>query len=291
MKRKITVTLLAAFLLFAVSAFASEYTDKETVQKVQQILNNDGYNCGTPDGVAGKNTKAAISEYQKTEGLTVTGVIDDELLSAMGLIADETSNETVSEKDEGQLPVIPDGVEIWIKDEQNYALFDDNTGTLTAYIDWLEEPVVFSYTIEDDQYIIDDNKAEIKKADDEMEVTYFEQGTITKYHRGNEEEYAKIVATFAENSDTQWLIGEWKLQKFSGEPAGKIIINSDGTCLLNDEEYTWKEGVEERKEEYGISLYSNGIVKYSVVGTSTSEEVKLMQNSHGTLIGDTKLVK
>ena len=40
------------------------YTDKETVQKVQEALNQAGFNCGTPDGVA---------------------EITDELLAALGI--------------------------------------------------------------------------------------------------------------------------------------------------------------------------------------------------------------
>ena len=31
-----------------------EYTDKETIQSVQTALNEAGYDCGTPDGIAGK---------------------------------------------------------------------------------------------------------------------------------------------------------------------------------------------------------------------------------------------
>ena len=40
------------------------YTDKETVKAVQQALNEAGYNCGTPDGIAGKKTFAAIIQYR-----------------------------------------------------------------------------------------------------------------------------------------------------------------------------------------------------------------------------------
>ena len=61
------------------------YTDKDTVKKVQQALNDANYPCGTPDGVAGKKTKAAIKDYQKDHGLTVTGTVTDELLVSMGL--------------------------------------------------------------------------------------------------------------------------------------------------------------------------------------------------------------
>lgn len=62
-----------------------EHTDKATVKAAQQALNDAGYDCGKPDGIAGKNTKKAISSYQTDKGLTVTGTVTDELLAALGL--------------------------------------------------------------------------------------------------------------------------------------------------------------------------------------------------------------
>ncbi len=61
------------------------YTDKETVKAVQQALNEAGYNCGTPDGIAGKKTFAAIIQYRTDKGLEVNENIDDALLEALGL--------------------------------------------------------------------------------------------------------------------------------------------------------------------------------------------------------------
>lgn len=63
----------------------SEYRDKATVKAVQAALNGAGYPCGTPDGIAGKKTAAALSAYQGDNGLTVTGTITHETLVHMGL--------------------------------------------------------------------------------------------------------------------------------------------------------------------------------------------------------------
>jgi len=63
----------------------SEYRDKETIKAVQQALNESGYSCGSPDGVAGKNTKNAIRSYQTDKGLTVTGTVTHELLVSLGI--------------------------------------------------------------------------------------------------------------------------------------------------------------------------------------------------------------
>ena len=101
MKKLICLVLAVLLALSAVSAFAAEYTDKETVKKVQQALNDAGFDCGTPDGAAGKKTKAAIEGYQTANGLEVTGVIDDALLAAMGLAdAAKSGEEAPAEADE-----------------------------------------------------------------------------------------------------------------------------------------------------------------------------------------------
>jgi len=63
----------------------TEYQDKATVKAVQEALNNAGYPCGTPDGLAGKKTKAALTDYQTAADLTVTGTITHETLVHMGL--------------------------------------------------------------------------------------------------------------------------------------------------------------------------------------------------------------
>ncbi|MGI6173507.1 MAG: DUF6273 domain-containing protein [Christensenellales bacterium] len=94
--RKCVSTVLAVLLvLSALSAFAAT-TDRDTVKQVQQALNDAGYDCGTPDGVAGKKTSSAIRQYQGDKALEVTGEIDDRLLAALGLTetpAAETAGE------------------------------------------------------------------------------------------------------------------------------------------------------------------------------------------------------
>lgn len=67
------------------SAAGAVYTDTETVKKVQAALNEAGYDCGTPDGIAGAKTYEAMHAYQQERGLTVTDAITDELLEAMGI--------------------------------------------------------------------------------------------------------------------------------------------------------------------------------------------------------------
>ena len=58
--------------------------DQETVKEVQTFLNKKGYDCGTPDGIAGKKTRNSIINYQEDNGLFPSGLVDDNLLRALG---------------------------------------------------------------------------------------------------------------------------------------------------------------------------------------------------------------
>lgn len=70
-------------------------TDNTTVQKVQELLNQKGYDCGTPDGILGTNTEAAIKKYQQDNFLLESGKITNKLLENLG-ISDYSINELES---------------------------------------------------------------------------------------------------------------------------------------------------------------------------------------------------
>ena len=61
------------------------YTDSETVKKVQEALTSAGYDCGSPDGIAGSGTKAQIEKYQADHSLNISGNITDELLNTLNI--------------------------------------------------------------------------------------------------------------------------------------------------------------------------------------------------------------
>ena len=64
----------------------TEYQDATTIRIVQQALNEAGYNCGTPDGLAGGKTTEAITSYQTAKGITVNGLVTDELIQSLGVV-------------------------------------------------------------------------------------------------------------------------------------------------------------------------------------------------------------
>ena len=56
---------------------------KRAVRNVQAILNKNGFDAGTADGVMGKKTRQAILQFQEAAGLAKTGQIDDALVKAL----------------------------------------------------------------------------------------------------------------------------------------------------------------------------------------------------------------
>lgn len=80
------------------TSMENAYTDTDTVKMVQQKLNAIGYDCGTPDGIAGNNTMNAIQEFQKDNALSEDGMITDELLQALEKVnKGTTSDDSISE--------------------------------------------------------------------------------------------------------------------------------------------------------------------------------------------------
>ena len=62
-----------------------ERPENDVIKDVQTALNKAGFNVGKADGVAGKNTKAKIKQFQATKGLEETGKLDDETIKALNV--------------------------------------------------------------------------------------------------------------------------------------------------------------------------------------------------------------
>jgi peptidoglycan hydrolase-like protein with peptidoglycan-binding domain len=76
--------------------------DKQ-LQSVQAVLKQLGYYEGAVDGLAGPNTSAAISTYQKKMGLNVSGRVDDKLLKELGIADITGSIEQVEPSEQAQV--------------------------------------------------------------------------------------------------------------------------------------------------------------------------------------------
>lgn len=53
------------------------------VKKIQALLTEQGYDVGTPDGVAGPKTRDAVKAYQRSIGAVETGQIDQKLVASL----------------------------------------------------------------------------------------------------------------------------------------------------------------------------------------------------------------
>ena len=54
-------------------------------KKVQNKLNELGYDCGNADGNMGEKTKKSIEQFQKDNGLTVDGKLGSKTLKTLGI--------------------------------------------------------------------------------------------------------------------------------------------------------------------------------------------------------------
>ena len=57
----------------------------DDIRKVQQSLNDKGYDVGPVDGVLGSRTRTGIRQYQASEKLAVTGRLDNETAGKLGV--------------------------------------------------------------------------------------------------------------------------------------------------------------------------------------------------------------
>ena len=65
-------------------AYPSAY-DTTTIRRVQQALNDRGYNAGPVDGQWGASTMDAVRRFQQVAGLPVTGELGPNTLNALGV--------------------------------------------------------------------------------------------------------------------------------------------------------------------------------------------------------------
>ncbi len=67
------------------SRTASAQGPEDMVRRAQEALNAAGYNVGDPDGQAGTRTVSAIRGFQADRGIPISGKLDEDTLTALGL--------------------------------------------------------------------------------------------------------------------------------------------------------------------------------------------------------------
>lgn len=85
----ILVLCLSSVTVFSLSKFGSQ---SEEVKQIQKKLKNWGYYEGQIDGIFGSETKRAVIAFQKKNGLTADGIAGKNTLAAMGIYGADDSN-------------------------------------------------------------------------------------------------------------------------------------------------------------------------------------------------------
>lgn len=84
-----TFELAGVQTVVAAAAKACEFSTlelgRDDYRAIQEMLNAGGFDAGTPDGVWGPGSKAALRRFQDANGLELTGTPNRETLAAMGL--------------------------------------------------------------------------------------------------------------------------------------------------------------------------------------------------------------
>jgi localization factor PodJL len=79
--RKVTSATIQTPFVTAESQTASGSIGPDDITKVQRLLNNLGFNVGTPDGKIGSRTRTAIKSFQTRNGMIPTGIVDHALVT------------------------------------------------------------------------------------------------------------------------------------------------------------------------------------------------------------------
>ena len=59
------------------------HLSREEIRQVQIMLNQKGFNVGEPDGIFGQQTRMALLEFQRSQGLQVSAQIDQQTMAAL----------------------------------------------------------------------------------------------------------------------------------------------------------------------------------------------------------------
>lgn len=63
----------------------NEAQDHSLVRDAQRALNDKGFSAGATDGIMGPHTESALRQFQQAQGLSTTGTLDQQTISALGI--------------------------------------------------------------------------------------------------------------------------------------------------------------------------------------------------------------
>ncbi len=81
----ISLVLIICISSLGVSALSKIGSRSEEVRQIQTVLKQRGYYTGNIDGIFGTNTKKAVTDFQRDNGLKVDGIAGPQTLKALGI--------------------------------------------------------------------------------------------------------------------------------------------------------------------------------------------------------------
>ena len=187
------------------SVFATDYNSEDVIQEVQAALNEAGFDCGTPDGIAGKKTAAAVAAYRAASGLPEGSEIDEALYNQLVSKKAKESDNT-SQNDNKTTESVDSNITVSSKNRTSYSTNDKDTAKNGDKGVYAYSSKGGSYKI---YYIIDF---------DEQYVYYFTEGngesTCEKVKMDSGTLNDVLIITYHDGGD-EWSYGlhfKWKNQ-------------------------------------------------------------------------------
>jgi len=72
---------------------SQENLSSNQIRQAQQALDQKGFNAGRADGKLGPETKQALQSFQQSQGLQVTGQLDQQTMAKLGIRGAETTGQ------------------------------------------------------------------------------------------------------------------------------------------------------------------------------------------------------
>ena len=167
----------------------------DRVKKLQQVLNELGYNCGNVDGKFGPKTLAAVKKFQKAMGISVDGKVGPETKKKFKLKGYAVGSTGI---DKDQLAILDElGDELQFVPGNNGRLAYVKKGTGIVPADLTERLMNLAM---DPQSMLDANRPqigvhpEIHNTEINLSITYGDMVSIGEYNGANIGDLEKMVA-------------------------------------------------------------------------------------------------
>lgn len=98
---------LAMACMFCAISTGQVYAEIRPIRDVQKALADQGFDAGTPDGIFGSKSVAALKGFQRAHGLTPSGVVTQDSLKALFPSSNADAQPAAPPVDVVAAPIVP----------------------------------------------------------------------------------------------------------------------------------------------------------------------------------------